>query len=447
MIRDTVAALRREVSALHAELVRYRLVVWTAGNVSGPGARHGPYGHQTERSRLRRPHPGRDDRLRPRRYGRRRRPAPVQRHGRARATSTGTCPTSAASCTPTPRTPAPGRRAESRCRACSPAMADEFGGEIPVGPFALIGDDSSARGIVATLSGHRSPAVLMRNHGVFTIGRDRPGRGQGGGDVRGRGPHASTWPPARRAGADRAGRHRPALRALPERLRPDAEPTEVEGDRVDDEQQCDAPRSGSSPAARRSTARRPCARWPSSPRPSPGRLRRRPRPVRCGWSGGRSSPTPRRSAGCAWTPTPDDNCVGVIAWMHTFSPAKMWIAGLGRAGQAAAAPAHAGQRGACRGHSIDMDFMNLNQAAHGDREFGYIQARLGVARTTVAGHVERPAGAPAGRRVGAGGERRGPTSARCGWPGSATTCATSRSPRATRSRPSGASASRSTPTA
>jgi L-ribulose-5-phosphate 4-epimerase len=50
------------------------------------------------------------------------------------------------------------------------AMADEFGGEIPVGPFALIGGDEIGRGIVATLTGHRSPAVLMRSHGVFTIG-------------------------------------------------------------------------------------------------------------------------------------------------------------------------------------------------------------------------------------------------------------------------------------
>ena len=50
------------------------------------------------------------------------------------------------------------------------AMADEFGGEIPVGPFALIGDDTIGQGIVDTLHGHRSPAVLMRNHGVFTIG-------------------------------------------------------------------------------------------------------------------------------------------------------------------------------------------------------------------------------------------------------------------------------------
>lgn len=51
------------------------------------------------------------------------------------------------------------------------AMADEFGGEIPLGPFALIGSDQIGRGIVSTLTGHRSPAVLMRSHGVFTIGR------------------------------------------------------------------------------------------------------------------------------------------------------------------------------------------------------------------------------------------------------------------------------------
>ena len=51
-------------------------------------------------------------------------------------------------------------------------MADEFGGEIPVGPFALIGDDSIGRGIVETLRESRSPAVLMRNHGPFTIGAD-----------------------------------------------------------------------------------------------------------------------------------------------------------------------------------------------------------------------------------------------------------------------------------
>jgi L-ribulose-5-phosphate 4-epimerase len=49
-------------------------------------------------------------------------------------------------------------------------MADEFGGPVPVGPLALIGDDSIGRGIVETLRGHRSRAVLMRNHGPFTIG-------------------------------------------------------------------------------------------------------------------------------------------------------------------------------------------------------------------------------------------------------------------------------------
>jgi L-ribulose-5-phosphate 4-epimerase len=50
------------------------------------------------------------------------------------------------------------------------AMADEFGGEIPIGPFARIGGEEIGVGVVATLEGHRSPAVLMRNHGVFTIG-------------------------------------------------------------------------------------------------------------------------------------------------------------------------------------------------------------------------------------------------------------------------------------
>jgi L-ribulose-5-phosphate 4-epimerase len=52
------------------------------------------------------------------------------------------------------------------------AMADEFGGEIPIGPFALIGDEDIGKGIVSALSGHRSKAVLMRSHGPFTIGKD-----------------------------------------------------------------------------------------------------------------------------------------------------------------------------------------------------------------------------------------------------------------------------------
>ena len=85
----------------------------------------------------------------------------------------------------------------------------------------------------------------------------------------------------------------------------------------------------------------------------------------------------------------DPNCLGVIAWMHTFSPAKMWIAGL----DALRAPLlhlHTQLNESLPWESIDMDFMNLNQAAHGDREFGFVQARLGVARKTVAGHASDP---------------------------------------------------------
>jgi L-arabinose isomerase len=85
----------------------------------------------------------------------------------------------------------------------------------------------------------------------------------------------------------------------------------------------------------------------------------------------------------------DPGCVGVIAWMHTFSPAKMWISGL----DALRKPLlhlHTQAGMELPWSTIDMDFMNLNQAAHGDREFGFIQTRLGVHRKTVAGHVEAP---------------------------------------------------------
>nr|MDT0657373.1 L-arabinose isomerase [Micromonospora sp. DSM 115978] len=90
-----------------------------------------------------------------------------------------------------------------------------------------------------------------------------------------------------------------------------------------------------------------------------------------------------REAGAA------DRVIGVIAWMHTFSPAKMWIAGL----DALTVPLlhlHTQANMALPWSEIDMDFMNLNQAAHGDREFGFVQTRLGVARKTVAGHVRDP---------------------------------------------------------
>lgn len=91
-----------------------------------------------------------------------------------------------------------------------------------------------------------------------------------------------------------------------------------------------------------------------------------------------------------------DACIGVIAWMHTFSPAKMWIAGLD-AMRTPLLHLHTQANLALPWATIDMDFMNLNQAAHGDREFGYVQTRLGVARKTVAGHVSDPEVA---RRIG-----------------------------------------------
>lgn len=92
----------------------------------------------------------------------------------------------------------------------------------------------------------------------------------------------------------------------------------------------------------------------------------------------------------------DPSCIGVVAWMHTFSPAKMWIGGLTRL-----------RKPLCHLHtqfnrdipwsSIDMDFMNLNQSAHGDREFGFLCSRLRLNRKVVVGHWQDPAVA---RRVG-----------------------------------------------
>jgi L-arabinose isomerase len=82
----------------------------------------------------------------------------------------------------------------------------------------------------------------------------------------------------------------------------------------------------------------------------------------------------------------DDRCIGVIAWMHTFSPAKMWIQGLDEL-RKPLLHLHTQANESLPWSTIDMDFMNLNQAAHGDREFAHVQTRLGVVRKTVAGHV------------------------------------------------------------
>ena len=166
-----LAELRRTVCELHAELVRYRLVAWTAGNVSArvPGSDRFvikpsgiSYDDLTPESIVVCDLDGTlvEGELAP--SSDTAAHAYVYRHrpdvGGVVHTHSTYATAWAARGEPVP--------------CVLTAMADEFGGEIPVGPFALIGDDSIGRGIVSTLDGHRSPAVLMRNHGVFTIGSD-----------------------------------------------------------------------------------------------------------------------------------------------------------------------------------------------------------------------------------------------------------------------------------
>ena len=81
----------------------------------------------------------------------------------------------------------------------------------------------------------------------------------------------------------------------------------------------------------------------------------------------------------------DEECIGVIAWMHTFSPARMWIGGLNTL-RKPLLHLHTQFDRELPWGQIDMDYMNLNQSAHGDREFGYIESRMGVGRKTVVGH-------------------------------------------------------------
>jgi L-ribulose-5-phosphate 4-epimerase len=171
MTADAIAALRRTVCDLHAELVRYGLVAWTAGNVSGrvPG---------TDRFVIKPSGIGYEE-LSPEAIvvcdldgalvdGDLAPSSDTAAHAyvyRHRPDVGGVVHTHS--------TYATGWAARGEPIPCVlTAMADEFGGEIPVGPFALIGDDSIGRGIVATLEKHRSPAVLMQNHGVFTVGPD-----------------------------------------------------------------------------------------------------------------------------------------------------------------------------------------------------------------------------------------------------------------------------------
>jgi L-ribulose-5-phosphate 4-epimerase len=170
-LRDTVGRLRRTVADLHAELTRNGLVVWTAGNVSARVTGHDlmvikPSGVSYDDLNADtmvvtdldgklvegRANPSSDTAAH----------AYVYRHM-----------PHIGGVVHTHSTYATAWAAQSEPIPCVLTMiADEFGGDIPVGPFALIGDDSIGRGIVETLSGSRSPAVLMSGHGPFTIGVD-----------------------------------------------------------------------------------------------------------------------------------------------------------------------------------------------------------------------------------------------------------------------------------
>jgi L-ribulose-5-phosphate 4-epimerase len=169
LVGAAIAELRREVARLHAELPRNELVVWTAGNVSArvPG----------QDLLVIKPSGVRYEDITPE--------SMVVTDLDARLVEGDLAPSSdtaahayvykhrpdVAGVVHTHSTYATAWCARGEPIPCVLTMiADEFGGEIPVGPFALIGDDSIGQGIVETLAGHRSPAVLMRNHGVFTIG-------------------------------------------------------------------------------------------------------------------------------------------------------------------------------------------------------------------------------------------------------------------------------------
>jgi L-ribulose-5-phosphate 4-epimerase len=165
-----IDAVRHEVSALHAELVRYNLVAWTAGNVSG----------RVDGSDLFVIKPsGVDyDQIAPDNMILCDLDGAVVEGDLSPSSDTAAHAyvyremSEVGGVVHTHSSYASAWAARGEPIPCVlTAMADEFGGEIPIGPFALIGNDDIGRGIVQTLRGSRSPAVLMQNHGVFTIGR------------------------------------------------------------------------------------------------------------------------------------------------------------------------------------------------------------------------------------------------------------------------------------
>jgi L-ribulose-5-phosphate 4-epimerase len=174
-IQDAIARVRDDVARLHGELVRYGLVIWTGGNISGrvPGAdlfvikpSGVDYDELTPENMIL---CDLDGSVIPGTPGSDRSPSSDTA---AHAYVYRNMP-EVGGVVHTHSTYAVAWAARGEPIPCViTAMADEFGGEIPVGPFAIIGDDSIGRGIVETLKGHRSRAVLMKSHGPFTIGKD-----------------------------------------------------------------------------------------------------------------------------------------------------------------------------------------------------------------------------------------------------------------------------------
>ncbi|MET0432973.1 MAG: L-ribulose-5-phosphate 4-epimerase [Cellulomonas sp.] len=177
-VQEAVARTREVVATLHAELPRWELIVWTAGNVS-QRVQVDPAGPSAADLLVIKPSGVTYDELTPESMvvcdlegnlvdGTRSPSSDTAAHAYVY-----THMPEIGGVVHTHSTYATAWAARAEPVPCVlTMMADEFGGDIPIGPFALIGDDSIGRGIVETLRESRSPAVLMRNHGPFTIGKD-----------------------------------------------------------------------------------------------------------------------------------------------------------------------------------------------------------------------------------------------------------------------------------